>query len=52
MLQMMVNRRKNGKCPFCGEEIDESKFRNPISKKEYEMSGLCQKCQDEVYGYD
>ena len=25
-------------------------FRDEISKREYEISGLCQKCQDDIYG--
>lgn len=40
------------KCPFCQEKIDENAFRNKISKKEYTISGLCQKCQDSVFGVD
>ena len=27
-------------------------FRNAISKKEYTISGLCQDCQDSVFGKD
>ena len=27
-------------------------FRNEISKKEYTISGLCQQCQDSVFGED
>ena len=36
-------------CPFCGEAIDESKFRDELSRKEFTISGLCQKCQDDVF---
>lgn len=39
-------------CPVCQEKIDENGFRNKISKKEYTISGLCQKCQDSVFGID
>ncbi len=35
-------------CTWCGKPAKE--FRNPLSKKEYTISGLCQKCQDEVFG--
>lgn len=38
------------KCPTCREPVGE--FRNPISKREYEISGMCQKCQDSVFGKD
>ena len=53
MLNEMLERKAEGKCPFCGKEIDINKeFRNEISKKEFQISGLCQKCQDEMYGVD
>lgn len=45
-----VSRRKEGLCPTCGGEITE--FRNALSKKEFEISGMCQKCQDSVFGED
>jgi len=34
----------------CGKPAIE--FRNEISKKEFAISGLCQQCQDKVFGYD
>lgn len=35
--------------PFgCGQLATE--FRDEISKKEFSISGLCQKCQDKVFG--
>jgi len=34
------------KCPFCKDSIDVNSFKNETSKKEYKISGLCQKCQD------
>jgi hypothetical protein len=37
-----------GKCPFCEKEITE--FRDELSKKEWEISGLCQLCQDKTFG--
>jgi hypothetical protein len=36
-------------CPSCGKSINEKKFRDKISMKEYKISGLCQSCQDEVF---
>lgn len=42
---------KNKKCPFCGKEIKgQEDFIDEISWKEYKISGLCQKCQDETFG--
>ena len=35
-------------CVFCGKPAD--KFRDQLSAKEYGISGLCQVCQDEVFG--
>jgi hypothetical protein len=36
------------KCPMCQSDIEG--FRDALSKREYEISGLCQKCQDFVFG--
>ena len=36
------------KCPCCQQDI--GPFRNTLSHKEYQISGLCQKCQDSVFG--
>jgi hypothetical protein len=46
-----IDRRKvieSDMCAFCGKEA--KVFRDPLSAKEYSISGLCQKCQDETYG--
>jgi hypothetical protein len=40
------------KCPFCKEEINFKDFRNHISIKEHQISGLCQVCQDKTFGKD
>jgi hypothetical protein len=37
-------------CIFCGQPV--TNFRNDISRREYAISGLCQKCQDETFGND
>ena len=45
-----VNRVKEGKCPSCGKKIDATiEFCDEVSIREYGISGLCQKCQDEVF---
>ncbi|RAP48940.1 MAG: hypothetical protein BZ138_08540 [Methanosphaera sp. rholeuAM270] len=45
-----MNNRRQGKCPFCGKLINpDEEFRDQLSVKEYHISGLCQKCQDEVF---
>ncbi len=37
-------------CPICGIKIDMVAFRDELSVKEYEISGICQKCQDNIFG--
>jgi DNA repair exonuclease SbcCD ATPase subunit len=39
-----------GKCPLCSKEIREEDFKNDLSKKEYSISGICQVCQNEIFG--
>lgn len=36
------------KCVSCKQ--DAYAFKNPLSEKEYSISGLCQKCQDRIFG--
>ena len=40
---------KEGICPFCHQLVDINSFRDDLSRKEYKISGLCQKCQDEMF---
>tara|TARA_R100001082_G_C4350300_1_gene154232 strand:+ start:626 stop:844 length:219 start_codon:yes stop_codon:yes gene_type:complete len=37
-----------GNCVTCENSIGE--FRDSLSKKEYSISGMCQSCQDSVFG--
>ena len=37
---------KKGICPTCGKNIGE--FRDPLSRKEYGITGVCQGCQDRI----
>ena len=39
-------------CPFCNAPIKgvRNEFKNAQSFKEFKISGLCQKCQDEIFG--
>lgn len=43
---------KNKKCPSCGQGIDESAFDSECSRNEYTISGLCQECQDSIFGFE
>lgn len=38
------------RCSFCGIPIIESDYRDELSKKEYSISGMCQRCQDKTFG--
>ena len=41
---------EEGKCPSCSAKVEVGEFRDEISVREFKISGLCQKCQDEVFG--
>jgi len=40
------------RCPICHQVVlpNPNSFRDDLSRKEYEISGLCQKCQDNIFG--
>lgn len=40
---------EEGRCVACAEPIREKDFRDTLSIKEFQISGLCQTCQDEVF---
>ena len=47
---MEMARVEKKQCPFCGKKIDlQREFRDVMSRKEFGISGLCQKCQDEMF---
>ncbi len=35
-------------CVFCGNPAKD--FRDELSRREFTISGACQKCQDEIFG--
>ncbi len=37
-------------CVACGAKAPPESFTDEQSKKEYTISGMCQKCQDETFG--
>ena len=45
-----VDKIEQGKCPFCNEPIGKQFFRDKLSRREFRISGLCQACQDSVFG--
>ena len=48
-LDTEVDLVKGGKCPSCQKLINHSDFKDALSKKEFGISGMCQKCQDEFF---
>jgi len=41
---------EEGRCPFCKNVVDLEGFRDELSREEFQISGLCQDCQDETFG--
>lgn len=39
--------KKDSICVVCGG--DATKFTDALSRREYEISGMCQKCQDKIF---
>lgn len=37
-------------CPNCGVGVSETDFRDELSRREWAITGLCQVCQDWVFG--
>jgi len=46
----MVDATEAGRCPFCKEIVRQKDFKDELSRREYAISGLCQKCQDKTFG--
>ena len=42
---------ETGTCVSCGGDVLKTSFRDPLSFQEFTISGLCQPCQDSVFGY-
>ena len=45
-----TKRVEQGLCPLCGKEVKEEDFKDELSKKEFKISGMCQSCQDSIFG--
>lgn len=41
--------REMNRCPICKEKVNKDTLKNELSKKEFDISGLCQKCQDSIF---
>ena len=50
MFPVALIRIKTGKCPLCNNKINGiNEFKDEASIKEYSISSMCQKCQDETF---
>lgn len=53
VMEMVTGKRRTvGECVFDGKEWRDRhdlNFRDELSRREYEISGLCQSCQDAVF---
>jgi hypothetical protein len=47
-----VDKVEKSLCPFCKDAVKIEDFRNELSRKEFKISGICQKCQDDFFGKD
>jgi len=49
----MYGRHQDGViCVTCGATVPPESFRDDLSRKEFTISGMCQTCQDRVFGTD
>ena len=45
-----IDKVEKGQCAFCGtDKVKPEDFRDENSRREFEMSGICQACQDEIF---
>jgi len=44
-----LERVAEGRCPFCNKVVTTESFRDKLSKREWEISGICQTCQDDLW---
>lgn len=40
---------EEGICPFCLKKVNFEDFSDELSRKEFEISGLCDECQKETF---
>ena len=48
MIASINELRAEGKCTYCAEPVVHE-FRNELSRREFEISGMCQSCQDQFF---
>ena len=40
---------EKGQCPFCKKQVEPGKFKDELTLKEYRISGMCEKCQNDFF---
>lgn len=45
-----IKQVEQGNCPLCHKPVHPNSFKNEPSLREYRISGMCQKCQDDFFG--
>ena len=46
-----IERVESGNCATCNKTVHPNKeFRDDLSRREFDISGMCQTCQDGVFG--
>jgi hypothetical protein len=45
-----VQRVEHGFCPLCSRPVCMDDFKDDLSRQEYQISGMCAICQDEMFG--
>lgn len=48
--EMSAARIAFGRCTLCGQKVYINEFVDELSRREYKVSGMCQSCQDDVFG--
>lgn len=46
----MGSMRDMGLCPYCGVAVNPGDFSTVIALKEFDITGMCEPCQNEVFG--
>ncbi len=49
ILRQILFKASKGKCTFCKTTIALSDLRDEASRSEFQISGICQQCQDKIF---
>lgn len=51
-MKIFGRERKEGECVACGKEVKDGDFQDELSFREYQISRMCQECQDKTFRED